>query len=143
MSTLEKAIEVAALAHAGQKDKAGENYILHPVRVMLRLDSEEERIVGVLHDVVEDSDYTFEDLRSLGFSEKVLAALAALTKRAGETRLEAALRAAKNPIARRVKLADNAENSDLSRIKNPTQKDFERLEEYKKVREILLENFQG
>ncbi len=138
MSTLEKAIEIAALAHTGQKDKAGENYFLHPIRVMLHLNNEEEKITGVLHDVIEDSNYTLEDLRRLGFSEKILSALDALTKKPGESRLEAAHRAAQNPLARIVKLADNAENSDLSRIKNPTPKDFDRLEEYKKVREILM-----
>ncbi len=138
MSTIEKTIEIAALAHTGQKDKAGENYILHPIRVMLRLNNEEEKITGVLHDVIEDSNYTLEDLRRLGFSEKILSALDALTKKPGESRLEAAHRAAQNPLARIVKLADNAENSDLSRIKNPTPKDFDRLEEYKKVREILM-----
>ncbi len=138
MSTLEKAIAIAATAHAGQRDKGGQPYILHPLRVMLRLQSDEERIAGVLHDVVEDTSVTLEHLRSEGFTEMVLTALEALTKRPGETRLEAAARAARHPVARAVKLADNAENSDLSRIPNPTDKDFARLEEYRQVRELLL-----
>ncbi len=104
MSTLERAIDIATEAHAGQFDKGGEPYILHPLRVMLR----------------------------------VLAALDALGKKPGESRVEAARRAAIHLIALAVKLADNAENSDLSRIPNPTAKDYQRLEEYGQVREILL-----
>jgi len=138
MATLEKAIEIAAKAHAGQTDKAGEPYILHPILVMLRVTGSEAQIAAVLHDVVEDSEYTIEKLRTEGFSESVLAAVEALTKRKGESRVEAAVRAAANEIARVVKLADNAENMDLGRIPNPNKKDFVRMEEYKKVREILL-----
>ncbi|MBK6657216.1 MAG: HD domain-containing protein [Proteobacteria bacterium] len=137
MSTIERAIQIAAAAHAGQSDKGGEPYILHPLRVMLRMSTEEERIAAVLHDVVEDSEYTFELLSEEGFSVNVISALEALTKRPGETRIEAAHRAAGHPLARRVKLADNAENSDLSRIPNPTEKDHERLDQYRLVRKIL------
>lgn len=137
MNTLDRAIEIAIKAHADQVDKGGEPYILHPLRVMLRMRTEVERIVAVLHDVVEDSDYTFTDLRSEGFPGDVIEALEALTKLPGESRIEAAKRAARNSLARVVKLADNAENSDLSRISTPTQKDLDRIEEYRKVREIL------
>ncbi len=137
MSTLDKAIQIAVTAHAEQTDKGGDPYILHPLRVMLRMTTEEERIAAVLHDVVEDSEFTFESLTAEGFSANVLSALDALTKRPGETRIEAAYRAARHPLARLVKLADNAENSDLSRIPNPTEKDYERLEQYRLVRKIL------
>jgi GTP diphosphokinase / guanosine-3',5'-bis(diphosphate) 3'-diphosphatase len=138
MSTIEKAIQLAARAHAGQVDKANQPYILHPLRVMLRVESTEERIAAVLHDIVEDTNVSLEDLRSEGFSEAVVGAVEALTKRPGEGRLEAATRAATNKIARAVKLADNAENMDLSRIPSPTEKDLARLEEYKAVRALLL-----
>ena len=138
MSSLERAIAIAAEAHAGAQDKAGQPYILHPLRVMLRLAATEERIVAVLHDVVEDTPVTLEQLRENGFSEVVVAAVEALTKRQGETRLQAAERAAVNPIARAVKLADNAENMDLSRISAPTEKDYARLREYEQVRALLL-----
>jgi (p)ppGpp synthase/HD superfamily hydrolase len=138
MSTLERAIEIAAAAHAGQVDKAEQPYILHPLRVMLRVTTEHERIAAVLHDVVEDTDFTLEQLRAEGFASVVLAAVEALTKRPGETRLQAASRAAVNPIARVVKLADNAENMDLSRITLPTAKDLARLKEYEEVRAYLL-----
>ena len=137
MSVLDRAIEIAVKAHAGQVDKGGAPYILHPLRVMLRMQTEEERIVAVLHDVVEDSEITLDDLRSEGFAVAVIEALEALTKRPGESRIDAAQRAARIPLARIVKLADNAENSDLSRIPGLTQKDHDRLEEYRKVREIL------
>jgi len=138
MSTLEKAIALAAAAHAGQVDKVNQPYILHPLRVMLRVTTEEERIAAVLHDVVEDTSVTFEELRAHGFSESVIQAIRALTKLPAETRLAAAERAAANSVALVVKLADNAENMDLSRIANPTEKDFARLREYEAVRSLLL-----
>ena len=138
MATLERAIQIAAKAHAGQTDKGGVPYILHPLRIMLRMGRYEERIVAVLHDVVEDSNYTFGALEAEGFSVSVIDAIRALTKTPGETRIEAAYRAVTNPIARAVKLADNAENMDLSRIPNPSDKDLARLKEYEQVRSILL-----
>lgn len=138
MSTLERAIQIAAQAHAGQFDKAGQPYILHPLRVMLRVDSELERMAAVLHDVVEDTAVTLVELETEGFPPAVLHAVQALTKRPGETRLEAAARAAQDPVALVVKLADNAENMDLSRMASPTASDFARLEEYEAVRKLLL-----
>ena len=105
---------------------------------MLRVSGASERIAAILHDVVEDTPVTLDQLAKEGFSREVVDAVDALTKRRGENRIDAAKRAAANPIARVVKLADNAENMDLSRISNPTQKDYDRLEEYKRVREILL-----
>jgi guanosine-3',5'-bis(diphosphate) 3'-pyrophosphohydrolase len=134
------AIEIAASAHAGQIDKAGEPYILHPLRVMLRVTSAQERMAAVLHDVVEDTDVSLQVLISEGFPSDVVLAIEALTKRAGESRIQAAERAAANAIARQVKLADNAENMDLSRIQNPTERDYARIEEYKAVREFLLKH---
>lgn len=138
MATLERAIEIAAGAHAGQFDKAGQPYILHPLRVMLRMTSAHERMAAVLHDVVEDTPVSLAQLVAEGFASEVVVAVDALTKRPGESRTDAARRAAADPVARQVKLADNAENMDLSRIENPSGKDFARVEEYKAVREILL-----
>lgn len=138
MSMLEKAIELAARAHAGQVDKAGEPYILHPLRLMLSVTGENARITAVLHDIVEDTGTTLADLRAAGFSETVVAAVDALTKRKGETRVEAAARAAANPVARVVKLADVTHNMDLSRIPSPTPKDLDRMKQYEQVRAILL-----
>ncbi len=138
MSTLERAIAIACEAHAGQVDKAGQPYILHPLRVMLRVQGAHERMAAVLHDVVEDTAVTLEHLASEGFEAVVLEAVDALTKRPGENRLQAAARAALHPVALQVKLADNAENMDLSRIAHPTEKDLARVEEYKAVRALLL-----
>lgn len=137
MPTLERAIEIAASAHAGQFDKAEQPYILHPLKVMLRVNGAHEQMVGVLHDVVEDTAVTLDALRAEGFPDAVLAAIDALTKRPGETRMQAAARAALNPVALAVKLADNAENMDLSRIPHPTEKDVARLREYEEVRVFL------
>lgn len=137
MATLERAIAIAAQAHFGQTDKGGEPYILHPLRVMLRMHSQEERITAVLHDVVEDSQWTLAALRAEGFSPAILQALEALTKRPKEDRLSAARRAAANTLARAVKLADNTENLDLSRIRQPSDKDLARIAQYRQVRQIL------
>ena len=138
MPTIERAIEIAAQAHAGQVDKAGRPYILHPLRVMLRLDGVHEQMAAVLHDVVEATSVTLAQLEQAGFAPAVVAAVEALTKRPGESRLDAAARAAKNPVALAVKLMDNAENMDLSRIESPTAADHARLQEYKAVRQLLL-----
>jgi guanosine-3',5'-bis(diphosphate) 3'-pyrophosphohydrolase len=138
MSTLERAIELAARAHAGQRDKGDQPYILHPLRVMQAVSGESERIAAVLHDIVEDTPTTFEGLLAEGFSADVVDAVRALTKFEGETREQAARRIVGNPIARAVKLADIADNMDLSRIPNPTERDVERLREYEAARGILL-----
>jgi len=143
MPTLERAIAIAATAHAGQTDKAGDPYILHPLQVMLRLSSEHERMAAVLHDVVEDTSVTLDQLANEGFPAEVIIAVEALTKRPGESRLEAAERAAANPIALSVKLADNAENMNLGRITNPTEKDYARLRDYEQVRALLLAHQKG
>ncbi|MHA6787797.1 HD domain-containing protein [Pseudomonas sp. FP2300] len=137
MSTLERAISICAQAHEGQVDKGGSPYVLHPLKVMLRLAHDQERIVAVLHDVVEDTAVTLADLRNEGFSEAVVGAIDSLTKREGETYQAFIERAARDPIARRVKLADLAENSDLSRISEPSQKDLDRLEKYRKATDYL------
>lgn len=138
MPTLEKAIALAATAHSGQTDKAGQPYVLHPLRLMLAVQTAHERMAAVLHDVVEDTTVSFEDLAREGFPEPVLAAVEALTKRPGESRIEAAQRAAAHPIARVVKLADVADNMDLGRIAEPTEKDYARLKEYEQVKQLLL-----
>lgn len=139
VGTLERALAIAAAAHAGQRDKSSQPYILHPIRVMFAVQTEDERIAALLHDTVEDTHITFADLHEAGFSDAVIAAVRALTKNDGETRQDAARRAAADPIARQVKLADVADNMDLSRIANPTEADFARLQEYRHVREILLD----
>ncbi|VVQ33373.1 HD domain-containing protein [Pseudomonas fluorescens] len=131
--TLERAIAIAATAHAGQVDKGGAPYILHPLKVMLRMSTLEERIVAVLHDVVEDCGVSLDDLRKEGFSEEVLMAIESVSKVPGESYEDFVERAAQNPIGRVVKLADLEENSDLSRIASPSWEDLERVEKYRRA----------
>ena len=137
MATLESALQLAAEAHSGQQDKAGKPYILHPIRVMLSVSTTDEQIAAILHDTVEDTDVTYEQLSEAGFSAEIISAVRALTKLDGESRVEAARRAVKHPIARQVKLADVKDNLDISRIPHLTDKDHARLDEYKLVQEIL------
>ena len=138
MSTLERAIEIAVKAHAGQIDKAGEPYILHPLRLMFAVNGVYNRMVAVLHDVVEDTSVTIDNLKAEGFPSEVTEAVQALTKQKGESRIEAAKRASRNSIARAVKLADVTDNMDITRISQPTERDYLRLKEYEQVRALLL-----
>lgn len=139
MPTVERAIAIAAQAHAGQVDKAGQPYILHPLRVMQAQTSDAARIVGVLHDVVEDTDYSLDDLRQEGFGHDVLEALDAVTRRSEETYEEFVQRAVSDPLARSVKYADLLDNCDLSRIAEPTQKDHDRIARYRRMLEQYFE----
>ena len=131
MPTLEDAIALAVEAHRGQRDKAGQTYILHPLRVMMRLETEAERMAAILHDVVEDTPYTLERLRELGYPEEVLFALECLTKREGENYEAFIVRVRPHPLARRVKLADLEDNMDVRRLTQVTPKDAERLARYR------------
>ena len=143
---LENAIKIAVEAHTGQVDKGGNPYILHPLRVMLSLDKEEERIVGILHDVVEDcAGWSWERLEAEGFSEEIIQALKSVSKTPEEEaeyqslpedqRLDHYLRfierAKANEIGRQVKAADIKDNLDISRITDIFQRDVERLKRYK------------
>lgn len=140
MSTLERAIAIAVEAHTGQQDKVGQPYILHPLRVMLAVRSPEERMVGALHDVVEDSAWTLGALREAGFSPDVVDAVDAISRREGEEYFDFVLRAGANPLARPVKVADLRDNLDLSRIAAPTDRDQERCERYRKALALLGES---
>ncbi len=128
---LNKAIEIAAKAHAGQVDKGGHPYILHPLRVMLHCEGETEKICAVLHDVIEDTEITPAFLRKEGFGMEILEALDCLTKRDGESYDAFIGRVLANETACHVKLADLADNMNLTRIGNPSEKDRARLEKYK------------
>ncbi len=137
MCTIERAIAIAATAHEGKIDKGGTPYVFHPLRLMMRMATIEERIVAVLHDVVEDSAIKFEDLEKEGFSSAVLEALESVTRRASESYDEFVLRAAANPIGRRVKLVDLEDNCDISRIPAPTEQDYARIEKYRRAIETI------
>ena len=136
---LERAIEIAVSAHKGVKDKGGNPYILHPLRVMLSLNSEEEKIVGVLHDVVEDAeDWTFEKLQDEGFSTQILEGLQSVTKTSEDENYdEFVQRALANTIGRQVKIADIKDNLDVTRLEILSEKDVKRLQSYKKSLKIL------
>lgn len=137
MSTLERAIAVATRAHEGQYDKGGAAYILHPLRVMMRVSTPEQRIVAVLHDVLEDTPLTVADLAREGFPLKILAALLALSRRQGESYEAFVVRLGDDPLAREVKLADLADNSDLTRIAMPGPADLARLTRYQRASAYL------
>ena len=135
MSMLEQAIALATAAHSGEVDKAGAPYILHPLRVMLAMQSDKQRIVAVLHDVVEDCGVSLKWLRQMGFSKKVVRAVDALTRREDEKDDYEAFvrRAARNRTARAVKLADLRDNLDISRIPHPTAADRMRCLKYERA----------
>lgn len=137
---LEKSLQIALRAHQGQKDKAGAPYILHPLRVMLRMQTELEMIAAVLHDVVEDSGLTIEDLRREGIPEAALVAVERLTRRKEESYEQFIGRVKPNDMARKVKLADLEDNLNIARIERPTEKDLARLEKYRRARLALVGN---
>ncbi|MBX3272482.1 MAG: HD domain-containing protein [Sandaracinaceae bacterium] len=128
-----RAVEIAAQAHVGQLDKGGAPYLEHPLRLMLRAETPAEKLVAVLHDVVEDSAWTLEALAREGFSSEVLAALERLTRLEGEPYEDFIERVAEHPLARRVKLLDLADNADLSRIPAPSESDRARVEKYRRA----------
>ena len=135
MATLERAIIIAATAHAGTVDKANAPYIFHPLRLMLAMPDEVSSIVAVLHDVVEDSkppsQWGVAELRAEGFSEEVLAALDCVTRRDEESYEAFIDRCLPNPTARKVKIADLNDNLDIKRIgRELTDKDVQRIRRY-------------
>jgi (p)ppGpp synthase/HD superfamily hydrolase len=137
MDDLCEAVAIAAGAHR-ESGKDGEPYILHPIRVMLAGRTNAERIVGVLHDVVEDAGVRLDDLRARGFSQEVIEGVEAITRRKDEDYMDFVARCKRNPIARRVKLADLADNMNLDRLPELTNEDFERLLKYRRARQFLL-----
>lgn len=138
MSTLTRAIIIATQAHEGQIDKGGNPYILHPLRLATKAPDDESRIVAVLHDVVEDSDISLRNLFEEGFSWDVVNAIDCLTHRKGESYDDYILRIKTNSLATTVKLLDLDDNRDLSRIPDPSNKDFERLKKYNWATNALL-----
>ena len=133
-SLLGKAVRIAAVAHEHQVDKAGEAYILHPLRLMAHAQTDDERIVALLHDVVEDSDWTLETLALEGFPPNIVDAIGCLTNREGEGYNEFIIRVLTNPLAARVKLLDIEDNMDMTRLCELTDKDMGRLRKYHAAR---------
>lgn len=138
MVAIELALKIALEVHKGQVDKGGAPYILHPIRVMLQMETDAERVVALLHDSVEDSDWF--DLAQVNelFGPDIAAAVEAITKRSGETYEGYLLRVKGNPIATKVKLADIRDNSDTGRLgREVTIEDNSRLEKYARARAFL------
>jgi len=129
---LGKVLVLATNAHAGQFDKGGNPYILHPLKVMhyLKSDDEELQCMALLHDVIEDTNTTWQDLRDIGCTDRVIAAVEALTKLPGQSYDDYKLRVFANPDAMKVKMADLRHNTDIRRLKGVTEKDLERLGKY-------------
>ena len=139
MSTLQRAIEIATEAHQGQFDKSGKDYIGHPLRVMEMGQTQEEKIAGVLHDVVEDSDWTFEALEAEGFSQEIIAALKCVTKLSENENYDDFIeRVKKNPLAVAVKINDLTDNMDIRRLPYLSDKDIKRLKKYLKAYKKLI-----
>mgnify|MGYP003805835629 FL=1 len=131
MPSLEDAIALAAGAHQGQKDKAGAPYLLHPLRLMFQVETVTERIVAVLHDVIEDSAYSLEELSNMGYPPEIIAALDCLSRRENESYDAFIARVKTNPLARKVKRTDLEDNMDKKRLKTLTHKDIDRLSKYR------------
>lgn len=137
---LRKAIDIAKEAHKGQVDKAGNEYIDHPLRVMVAVHSVSEKIVGVLHDVIEDTDWTFERLEAEGFTTEIIEALKCVTKLSEDEPYDAFIERVKtNPLAMAVKIKDLADNMDIRRLNELTEKDFKRLQKYHRAYKELVE----
>lgn len=128
--------EIATKAHEEQTDKAGKPYITHPQTVAGLVNETNEKIVAWLHDTVEDTDVTVEYIREQ-FGDEIAEAVNSMTHRADETYDEYVERLSRNPLARKVKLADLTHNMDLNRIEHPTENDYKRVEKYKRVYEKL------
>lgn len=142
MATLDKALRIAVTAHAGQVDKNGAPYIMHPLRVMATVDGDQAKIVAILHDVVEDTAVTLDDLRRDGFAESLLTAIGCVTHGDDETYADYVVRCKGNELARQVKLADLADNWRLDRCllrTNQAANDLARLHRYVLAHKFLTD----
>ncbi|MBX4152392.1 HD domain-containing protein [Paenibacillus lautus] len=140
MSQLEEAIVLATAAHKDQTDKGGHPYILHPLRVMMKMKTEEEMIVAVLHDIIEDTSITYEYLKKEGFTSSIIESITALTRMPDESYFDFINRCKQNETARKVKIQDLSDNMNLSRMGDMdlTEKDYSRQKKYSKALRILL-----
>jgi len=135
---LELAVELAVHFHKGQVDKGGEPYILHPLRLITRTDNKKEQIVAALHDIIEDTHLTLNELSLLGFDNEVVTAIDCLTRRKNENYDQFIERISENKLATKVKILDLEDNLDTNRLKEITQKDIERIQKYAEARIKLM-----
>ena len=141
VNDLNKAIQIACEAHQGQTDKAGKPYILHPLRLLLKFSNIDEQITAVLHDVIEDSDFTLDDLKNSEFSDSILIAVDCLTKK---TNVDYSLyleQVSRNELARKIKIEDLRDNLDLSRLNTIESKDLDRVKKYHEALKFLTRNW--
>lgn len=134
-----KAMKVCFDAHKQQIDKSGMPYVFHPFHLAEQMKDETTTVVALLHDVIEDTDYTFNDLIAMGFDGAIIDAIELMTHEEGVPYMDYVEKIKSNPIAREVKLADLRHNSDLSRLDAPTEKDKMRVEKYRKAIVLLEE----
>ena len=134
-----KALKLCFEAHKEQKDKSGMPYVFHPFHLAEEMTTEETTIVALLHDLVEDTNYTIEDLTQMGFDQAITDAIALMTHAEGVDYMDYVRKIKSNPIARKVKLADLRHNSDLSRLDAVDEKALQRREKYIKAIELLSE----
>ena len=132
-----KALKFMFEKHKEQYDKSGMPYVFHPFTVAQSVDDENSTIVALLHDILEDTETTTDELRELGFNEEIIEALEYLNHDKNVDYFDYIKNISTNKIATKVKIADLKHNSDLSRLNEITQKDLDRVEKYKKSLEIL------
>lgn len=132
-----KAMKLCFEAHKEQKDNSGVPYVFHPIHLAEQMKDEDTTVAALLHDVVEDTDYTLEDLRNMGFSKESMDALALLTHDLSVPYMDYVLKIKDNPVAKEVKLADLKHNSDLTRLDVVDEKATARREKYLKAIQLL------
>ncbi|HED37191.1 MAG TPA: GTP pyrophosphokinase [Ignavibacteria bacterium] len=140
MNKLESAVLIAIKAHQNQIDKGGLPYILHPLRIMIKMQTDEEMIVAMLHDVVEDSKISLKDISKYEFDKKIMSALKVLTYSTDQNYEDYIKKISKNKLASKIKIADLKDNLNLNRLPYLNKKDLERINKYHKALKYLLEN---
>ena len=133
------AMKLCYRAHHGQFDKSGIPYVFHPIHLAEQMTDEDTTVVALLHDVVEDTPCTLEDLRNYGFPERIVEAVGYMTHPDGVEYMDYVAKIRENPIARAVKLADLQHNSDLTRMEQIDERALERTEKYRKAMALLTE----
>lgn len=130
MHLIELALSIAIEAYTGKIDKGGQPYILHPLRLMARMSNDDARVVAILHDVIEDSTITADDLLQRGIPEHLVITIQCLSRKIGESYEAFIERIALNPLARLVKMADIEDNLDVLRLVKLSPSDLERVKKY-------------
>ena len=137
---INKALNLMYEAHKGQKDKGNIPYVFHPYHIAEQMNTEDEIIVALLHDVIEDTNFTLEDIKSYGFNNNIIEALKVITHDKKTNYTDYINKISKNKLATKIKIRDLKHNIDISRIPNPTEEDYNRVNQYKKALEILNKN---